>query len=48
MKKLLVSVAASVLAISAAHADWWRRNLVVLRVGDGSSVLANTGNPVFL
>ena len=49
MKKLLVSVAASVLAISAAYADWWQDgNLVVLRVGDGSSVLANTGNPVFL
>jgi hypothetical protein len=49
MKKLLVSVAASVLAISATYADWWQDgNLVVLRVGDGVGALANTGNPVFL
>jgi hypothetical protein len=49
MKKLLVSVAASVLAISATCADWWQDgNLVVLRVGDGVGALANTGNPVFL
>ena len=49
MKKLIVFVAASVLAISATYADWWQDgNLVVLRVGDGVSTLANTGNPIFL
>ncbi len=49
MKKLLVTLMASVLAISAAHADWWQDgNLAVLRVGNGSAPLANTGNPIFL
>jgi len=49
MKKLLVSLATSILAISATCADWWQDgNLVVLRVGDGVGALASTGNPIFL
>jgi hypothetical protein len=49
MKRLLVTLAASVLAISAGYADWWQTgNLAVLRVGDGSTALANTGNAIFI
>ncbi|MBB3836745.1 putative extracellular nuclease [Runella defluvii] len=31
-----------------SQASFTKNNIVVLRVGDGSSTLANTGNPVFL
>jgi hypothetical protein len=49
MKKLIVTLAASVLAVSAVHADWWQDgNLVALRAGDGIVPLANTGNQIFL
>jgi hypothetical protein len=48
MKKLLPSLLTSVSLIVTANAQFSAGNLAVLRVGDGSQTLANTGNTIFI
>jgi hypothetical protein len=48
MKKRLLSYLAIVSLAATAHAQFTAGNLAVLRIGDGSETLANTGNTVFI
>jgi len=47
MKKLLYSTPIVLFAL-ATHAQFLPGNLALVRVGDGTQTLANTGNTVFI
>jgi len=48
MKKLLLSILTLVSLITTANAQFTSGNLAVLREGDGTQTLANTGNTIFI